>query len=350
MSSLWINEQGSNHGTNVLDHLSFEHLDEDIYRSTGKLWIPWNSGRSIFGGQLIGLTINVSNSTISQNIFQLFSFNCQFLLPGNEKAQIYFYVKRIRDGQNYASRLVEVKQNDLCIFVLSSSYAKTILDLTIIPISIINEDYFTQLEKDFRACANGTQYLKGKVNDTKRILLYEEAPLNEERFDNILKEDLSISKEHKEGILTWIKERKESAIEIRDGLPNMYDKNGIERQGFEQIFWLKFKTQIPKDMSMQKALLSYMSDINLFGTVAKSIGIKTRLRALSSLQHSMQFFENDFDLMQPILFFIQSQLIIGERGTVIGRFYSQSGTLLASVLQEGLVRLSEDTNTTSSKL
>jgi acyl-CoA thioesterase II len=93
-----------------------------------------------------------------------------------------------------------------------------------------------------------------------------------------------------------------------------------------------------------------MSDINLFGTMAKSIGIKTRLRALSSLQHSMQFFKNDFDLMQPILFFIQSQLIIGERGTVIGRFYSQSGTLLASVLQEGLVRLSEDTNTTSSKL
>lgn len=78
MSSLWINEQGSNHGPNVLDQLSFEHLDEDIHRSTGNLWIPWNSGRSIFGGQLIGLTINDSNSTISQNIFQLFSFNCHF--------------------------------------------------------------------------------------------------------------------------------------------------------------------------------------------------------------------------------------------------------------------------------
>lgn len=89
------------------------------------------------------------------------------------------------------------------------------------------------------------------------------------------------------------------------------------------------------------AIVFLLSSINLLGTISKALGVTRRIKMMASLDHSMHFYE-PFDFAQPILFFMQSQVASNGRGLVIGRFYSQSGILLAMASQEGVVRPRDD--------
>lgn len=72
--------------------------------------------------------------------------------------------------------------------------------------------------------------------------------------------------------------------------------------------------------------------MNLLGTVPKALGITGKIQMAASLDHSMWFYE-PFDMSQPLLFFMQTQVSSNGRGLATGRFYSQKGTLLAVVVR-----------------
>ena len=72
--------------------------------------------------------------------------------------------------------------------------------------------------------------------------------------------------------------------------------------------------------------------MNLLGTVPKALGITGKIQMAASLDHSMWFYE-PFDMSQPLLFVMQTQVASNGRGLVTGRFYSQKGRLLAVVVR-----------------
>lgn len=74
------------------------------------------------------------------------------------------------------------------------------------------------------------------------------------------------------------------------------------------------------------------SSINFLGTVSKALGVTRRIKMMASLDHSMHFY-HPFNFHEPLLFFMQTQVASNGRGLVIGRFYSQEGTLLALVVR-----------------
>jgi acyl-CoA thioesterase 8 len=353
-----VYEQGSNIGPDIALALECENLDADLYRSSKPLWRPY-SARGVFGGQVIGQAVAVSNASLQSDVYLLHSLHCYFLLAGDETRPIYYHVSRLRDGGSYVTRLVEAKQKGRCIFVLFSSYAKPESNrpkfAIALPRSISNDESLTPSEEVFneatvtitgsKIITHKSRFSQERVEEgsqPKGLLSFEEAPLNETRYEKVLKDlDNFLPQKVKDALNAWIKDRQESAVEIRDALPNMYDENGVPTQGYEQAFWMRVKSPIKGGDAGNKAALAYASDINLLGTVPRALGISRRIKMMASLDHSMHFYE-PFDFTQPILFFMQCQVASNGRGLVIGRFYSQSGTLLATASQEGLVRPRDD--------
>lgn len=78
----------------------------------------------MFGGQVIGQALTVSNASVDE-AYKLHSMHSYFLLAGDETRPIYYHVTRLRDGGSYMTRLVEAKQKGRCIFVLFSVRMKT---------------------------------------------------------------------------------------------------------------------------------------------------------------------------------------------------------------------------------
>lgn len=93
------------------------------------------------------------------------------------------------------------------------------------------------------------------------LIPYADARRNEERYERVLKEmDEYLPKKVKDALSAFVRDRKESAIEIRDALPNLYDENGIPNVGHEQAFWVRAKSPVKGGDGAHKAALAYASE------------------------------------------------------------------------------------------
>ncbi|KAL0950837.1 hypothetical protein HGRIS_007598 [Hohenbuehelia grisea] len=110
------------------------------------------------------------------------------------------------------------------------------------------------------------------------------------------------------------------------------------------MYWMKAKS-IPKyDAPFQKCILSYLSDMHFIGTAPRILGLKRFGKGpdaqsmLSTIDHSIYFYDNDFDCGDWLLYVIMSPRTGSGRGVMHGRLYTRDGTLVAVTCQEGVVR------------
>jgi acyl-CoA thioesterase-2 len=97
---------------------------------------------------------------------------------------------------------------------------------------------------------------------------------------------------------------------------------------------------LPDDPSIHQAVLAYASDYGLLVTALQPHGIAYRTPGLrlASLDHSL-WMHRAFRADEWLLYSTDSPVAAGARGFVRGTIHSRSGELVASVAQEGLVRL-----------
>ena len=97
---------------------------------------------------------------------------------------------------------------------------------------------------------------------------------------------------------------------------------------------------LPDDASIHQAVLAYASDYGLLVTALQPHGIPYRSRGLqlASLDHSL-WMHRPFRADEWLLYSTDSPVTWGARGFVRGTIHSQSGALVASVAQEGLIRV-----------
>ncbi|MGH6998681.1 MAG: acyl-CoA thioesterase, partial [Phenylobacterium sp.] len=104
--------------------------------------------------------------------------------------------------------------------------------------------------------------------------------------------------------------------------------------------WMRAVAPIGDDVRMHQVILAYASDMNLLSTAMRPHGVAWQTPGLqsASLDHAMWFHKpsnfNDWHLYTQ-----DSPSASGGRGFVRGAIYGQDGTLVASVAQEGLMRL-----------
>ena len=104
--------------------------------------------------------------------------------------------------------------------------------------------------------------------------------------------------------------------------------------------WLKAIDNLPDDPMVHRYLLAYASDFGLLGTALYPHGHSYWEPAMqvASLDHAI-WFHRDFRMDEWLLYAMHSPNACGARGLNVGRIYSRQGILVASVTQEGLIRL-----------
>jgi acyl-CoA thioesterase II len=104
--------------------------------------------------------------------------------------------------------------------------------------------------------------------------------------------------------------------------------------------WLRADGTLPNDTLTQQAVLAYASDYGLLGTALQPHGVAPRSPSLqlATLDHAL-WMHRPFRADEWLLYAMDSPAAAGARGFARGAFYSRQGQLVASVAQEGLMRM-----------
>jgi acyl-CoA thioesterase-2 len=107
--------------------------------------------------------------------------------------------------------------------------------------------------------------------------------------------------------------------------------------------WMRHADPVPDDALLQACLFTYASDLSLFDPVLRAHGIHWTDPALqgASLDHVV-WFHRPFRVDEWFLYDHDSPNTAAGRGLAIGRVFSRDGRLVASVAQEGLIRIRRD--------
>jgi len=99
------------------------------------------------------------------------------------------------------------------------------------------------------------------------------------------------------------------------------------------------------DVSLHQTFLAYASDYNLLGTalLPHRQDIKFGEIQLASLDHGM-WFHREFRMDDWLLYALDSPSSSNSRGFTRGNIFSRDGKLVASVVQEGMIRKKREKN------
>jgi len=278
---------------NLLDLFNLEHLGDDRYIASAKEF-GW---KRIFGGLIVAQAIIAAYKTIDERY--LHSLHSYFLRAGDPDIPIEYDVEKLRDGKSFGQRIISAYQNKHLIFYMIASFHK-------------DETGFSY-QIDFPRNIKNPNELSSEI----------------EILDEIFKKSPENIRDTRD---------RERPIEFRPIEPR--DMVSPKKKPPEQLLWLRLSEKADIDRILNQAFLAYASDYTILDTALMPHGISIFQRNLqvASLDHSM-WFHRDFDINQWILYNQSSSNTFGNRGFAQGSMYSQDGTLLASVSQEGMIRL-----------
>jgi len=112
----------------------------------------------------------------------------------------------------------------------------------------------------------------------------------------------------------------------------------------EQLIWVKTSRQIidKYNASLHQGILAFLSDFNIMATSLMPHGISILNKQLqpASLDHTI-WFHDDFIVDDWLLYQLNCDRTGSSRGLTRGYFFERSGKLVASTIQEGLMRIRE---------
>lgn len=276
----------------LLDQLSLEKLEENLFRGKSQ-----DLGLGVvFGGQVMGQAISAAKETVLQEQ-RVHSFHSYFLRPGKTDQPIVYDVERIRDGKSLSTRRIKAIQNGQPIFYMTAS---------------------------FKAKEKGFEH-----QDTM--------PSAPEPEDLISEQDMALI--HSDMLPEFIRKKLvgEKPIEMRP--VNLVNPINPDIEEPKRLIWLKANGKMPDDPSIHRYLLAYASDLNFLPTALLPHGVSyfTEGMQVVTVDHSM-WLHNDFRLDDWLLYAVESTVASDGRGLVRGQFFTREGKLVASTIQEGLIR------------
>ena len=265
--------------------LSLERIEVNLFRGVS----PGEGHGRIFGGQVIAQSLLAAYETIEDRICH--SLHCYFIRPGDPRIPILFEVDRSRDGGSFTTRRVVAIQNGRQIFNLAASF------------QAVEEGFYHQADMP------KTTPPEAQPDEAKA---FEKAP-------DEVKKMMS----------------RPRPIEMRGRL----DFRGEVRPP-QQDVWMRASAEIGDDPRMHQVILAYASDMSLLSTAMLPHAVHWNTPGLqsASLDHAM-WFHMPTNFNKWHLYTQDSPSASGGRGFVRGSIYSEDGTLVASVAQEGLIRL-----------
>ena len=115
--------------------------------------------------------------------------------------------------------------------------------------------------------------------------------------------------------------------------------SGTKPGAIEQNIWLRAMGPLPDDPAIHRAVLAYLSDMTLLDAALGAHGhsVFDAGFQVASLDHAL-WFHRPFRADEWLLYVQDSPNSCGARGLTRGLLFSRDGRLVASVVQEGLMR------------
>jgi len=285
--------------------LDLEPIEVNIFRGLS----PDEDRQRVFGGQVAGQALVAAARTVDEAVGEgtggpggdgpgpqrsVHSLHAYFLRPGDPTVPIIYEVDRVRDGRSFSTRRVKAIQHGRSIFTLSASFQ-------------VHED---GLEHQF-AMPEGIPDPETLPDFLERM-----APHRD------LVGDLS---------------DRPRPIDIRYCGDGPFDRHG-DLPPFQNV-WMKANGKLPDDPVLQVCVLTYASDLTLLDTTLLPNGesLADGNVFMASLDHAM-WFHRPFRADEWILYAQDTPTATGGRGLGRGLLFDRSGALVASAVQEGVVR------------
>jgi acyl-CoA thioesterase-2 len=263
---------------------------EDIFTGPSE-WTPQNR---VFGGQVLAQSITAAIRTVDDGRV-VHSMHGYFLRPGDVGRPITFAVDRIHDGRSFATRRTQAYQEGRPILSMIASFQTP------------DEGLDHQI-------------------DMPEVPMPEELPSAAEALAGI---------DHPAAPF-WANSR---PFDIRHAPSPVYARVEGEHVA-RQAVWFKSIAPLPDDPHLHRAALVYASDYTILESILRRHGIAwvTPGLKMASLDHAMWW--HRFARVDDWLLYVQeSPSASGGRGLSQGRIYTRDGLLVASIAQEGMVRV-----------
>ena len=277
----------------IIKTLDLEEIELNHYLATS----PNEGWQRVYGGQVIGQALVAASRTVSPNR-SAHSLHGYFLRAGDTTIPILYKVDRIRDGKSFTTRRVVAVQRGQAIFTMSISFQ-------------VDEG---GLSHQF---------------DMPKVPAPDSLPAEDEL--------------RREQAKSWPKEFQESfsgssAIQVKPVDP--VDLLNPEPAQAMQRCWMRCGEALPDDPRIHQCVLAYLSDWSLLDTASRphAVSFMQDNVQVASLDHAM-WFHRPFRADEWLLYDQDSPSASGARGFNRGLIYSQTGELVASTTQEGLLRV-----------
>jgi acyl-CoA thioesterase-2 len=276
----------------LLKVLDLETLEVNLFRG----YTPPTTWHRVFGGQVIGQALVAACRTVEG--IAAHSLHAYFILAGDPNVPIVYEVERTRDGKSFTTRNVKAIQHGRPIFTMMASFHN-------------NEDG-----------------------------LNNQVPMP----DVPMPEALPTEAEVRRDILPTLPENvsryyeRERPIELR---PVEYAHYRGEKPDSERFnVWFRTYAKLPDDPALHQCALAYASDLTLLDSALVPLGRTLFEKDFmgASLDHAL-WLHRPFRADEWLLYSQDSPNLHGSRGLSRGLIFQRDGTLVASVAQEGLVRL-----------
>ncbi|MCT9932538.1 acyl-CoA thioesterase II [Planotetraspora sp. A-T 1434] len=283
----------------LLDLLDLEQIELDIFRGRS----PEERFQRVFGGQVAAQALVAAGRTVPSDRM-VHSLHAYFIRPGDPAIPIVFNVERVRDGRSFTTRRVVAIQHGRAIFTMSAS---------------------------FHITEEGVSH---QAVTMPSVPAPEALPTFHERMFSVVGDDPMWR--------DWLSKPRPVDSRYVNALPWEAQKDPSLISS-ENSVWFRYDADLPDDPLLHVVLAAYASDFTLVDTVLLAHGLAWGSSNVTgaSLDHAM-WFHRPFRADEWLLYAQESPWSGGARGLARGEMFTPSGELVVSVVQECMIRVSED--------
>ncbi|MCV2396213.1 acyl-CoA thioesterase II [Actinotalea sp. M2MS4P-6] len=274
----------------VLETLRLEQVDPDTFTGHN---MPMPHGR-VFGGQVLAQALLAAAATVPHDRVP-HSVHGYFLRPGDITTPITFAIERLRDGRSFTARRTHALQDGQPLLSMITSF---------------------QLDQD------GLEH----TSTAPDVPDPESLPMS---LDVLAPLDHPMA-------TFW---GRYGAFDVRHVEQELYLSPDPTRTDLQHV-WMRSRGPLPDDPVLHRALLAFACDQVMLEPVLRRHGASWASRDLSvaSLDHAM-WWHRPARADEWLLYVQSSPSAQGGRGLGSASVYDRAGALVATIAQEGMVRL-----------
>ncbi|OBJ86013.1 acyl-CoA thioesterase II [Mycobacterium asiaticum] len=275
----------------LLDALSLNRIEDHRFSGSHPSKTPMRT----FGGQLMAQSFVAASRTLTRDDLPPSALSVHFINGGDTSKDIEFHVVPLRDERRFANRRVDAVQDGVLLSTAMVSYMSggRGLEHAVDPPEVADPESLPSIKELLRGYETTVPLF---VNALQPV---------DWRYTNDP---------------AWI----------------MRDKG--DRLAYNRV-WLKALGTVPEDPVLHTATLLYSSDTTVLDSVITRHGLSWGFDRIfaASANHSV-WFHRQVDFNDWVLYSTSSPVAADSRGLGTGHFFDRSGQVVASVVQEGVLK------------